>query len=274
MGKFDGILLCSDLDGTLFTKDRQVSSENQAAIRYFIGEGGRFTFATGRGLGTLNQVLAKITPNAPLICYNGSGIYDPATDQLIWETKLDHNAGAVLDFVTQNFASAGIEICLSHDVVFCRENRYTQIYRRNEGISSDVVNHQNVTEPWRKVVFMVEEEEMASFQALINSSPFAGQYDFIRSSRHFYEMLPKGASKGAALDVLASHLGILPENTIGVGDHENDISLLQHAGIGVAVANAQPILLDLADFITADHDNHAIAAVIYGLEQGKILKIR
>lgn len=49
MGKFDGILLCTDLDDTLLTTDKRVSDENSKAIEYFKSEGGLFTFATGRG---------------------------------------------------------------------------------------------------------------------------------------------------------------------------------------------------------------------------------
>lgn len=48
MGKFDGILLCTDLDDTLLTTDKRVSDENSKAIEYFKSEGGLFTFATGR----------------------------------------------------------------------------------------------------------------------------------------------------------------------------------------------------------------------------------
>ena len=117
------------------------------------------------------------------------------------------------------------------------------------------------------MLFLQEADELPIVKNGLLTSYFTRHYDFMQSSSHFYEMLPKGASKGAALMILAEYLGIDKNRTIGIGDNENDLALVQNAGIGVAVANAIPELLNTADFISTDNNANAVATIIYGLEQ-------
>ena len=75
MGKFDGVLLASDFDDTLYGSDYTVSEENVKALTYFTEEGGRFTVATGRAHATFAPVW-KLSPiNAPVVLSNGSALY-------------------------------------------------------------------------------------------------------------------------------------------------------------------------------------------------------
>ena len=83
MGKFNGYLIGSDLDGTLLRKDKSISDENKAAIEYFKSEGGIFTFFTGRLPIGARPVLDMITPNGYVGCANGAGIFDPADEKII-----------------------------------------------------------------------------------------------------------------------------------------------------------------------------------------------
>ena len=68
MGKFDGILICTDLDGTLLRSDKTISRENLEAIEHFKSEGGYFTFITGRMPYFVGDMLEKARPNAPFGC--------------------------------------------------------------------------------------------------------------------------------------------------------------------------------------------------------------
>ena len=76
MGKFDGILFCSDVDGTLMNGKTPVSEKNIKAIEYFEANGGAFTACTGRHPRIVSTVLADVTLNAPIMGYNGAIIYD------------------------------------------------------------------------------------------------------------------------------------------------------------------------------------------------------
>ena len=83
MGKFDGVLLCTDLDDTLLTYDKRVSEGNVKALNYFMDNGGRFTFATGRVPRGAKLRREYIEPNAPMVCANGAGIYDFKTEKFL-----------------------------------------------------------------------------------------------------------------------------------------------------------------------------------------------
>ena len=89
MAKFDGLLLCTDLDDTLLTDDKRVSEENIAALQYFMENGGLFTFATGRVPEGARLMLQYIVPNAPMVCFNGGAIYDYASEKFIWQAELN-----------------------------------------------------------------------------------------------------------------------------------------------------------------------------------------
>ncbi len=270
MGKFDGILLCSDLDETLLDDGRNISYENKKALEYFMSEGGRFTFATGRVPQGAKLNLKYIVPNTPMICFNGSAIYDFETDRIIWERFVDAYAGEVVEYVRSKMPKTGIEICANENNYYITTNRLTKQHLQIEGIKEVLAELSDIKEPWKKVIFMVEEEDMIPLRKLIADSPYKDRYTFIQSWIHYFELLPKGAGKGEAMLELAKMYGIDPRHTIGVGDNENDLSLIRLAGVGIAVENARYEVKESADYITVDNNSHALSRIIQDIEDGKI----
>jgi hydroxymethylpyrimidine pyrophosphatase-like HAD family hydrolase len=88
VGKFDGILICTDLDGTLYKNDKTISKENKEAIEYFKREGGYFTFITGRMPYYSLNAYNAINPNVPFGCVNGGGLYDGQNRRYIWNQPM------------------------------------------------------------------------------------------------------------------------------------------------------------------------------------------
>lgn len=271
MGKFDGILLCTDLDGTLLTTDYKVSDENRKAIEYFMSEGGKFTFCTGRVKAGARLLLEYIVPNVPIVCFNGGVIYDFHEDKVLYESELDKSAVEVVNYIAERVEDLGVEICTNDNVYYPYTNYYTYEHSQIERLQMKVAQPCEITEKWNKIIFMVEEDKIDRIRRLIAESPYADKYSYIQSYKNYYEVLRKGTGKGEAMLELAKMLGIDKSHTIGIGDNENDLTLVKSAGIGVAVANAMPELLDAADIITVDNNNHALAAVINMIERGEIL---
>lgn len=269
--KFRDILLCTDLDETLLTTgDKRLTEENRNAIERFMSEGGYFTFATGRGPAGARLLLDIIKPNAPLICYNGGAIYDFNTDTVIKGECLDKQAIKVVEYVEENFPDVGIEVCTDKNIYFCKENRIAEMHRLHEHLPHITLSYKNVFTPWKKVIFLCEPEQMRELSTHLYGTEFADRYDFVQSFDTYFELMPKGVSKGSAMLELAQMLKISPKRTIGIGDNYNDIELIKNAGIGIAVANAVPEARAAADIITVDNNKSAIAAVIYSLELGRI----
>lgn len=269
MKKFEGMLFCTDLDGTLYASDKTVSKQNLDAIEYFKAEGGRFTFITGRVPKTSQEICEVIKPNAPFGCINGAGIYDPCRQQYLWKMSLPEEGLALAREVEERFPGMGIQFNTERDVIFMRDNEAMVNFRRVTGLPNLTRRYEEIDEPVLKVVFGHEEgEQIELLQRFLNEHPNADAVDFIRSERILYEILPKGVSKGVLLCKLAELLGIDEGKTIAVGDYYNDISMIRSAGLGFAVANAVEDAKAAADCVTVGNNDHAIAAIIDGLDKG------
>ena len=92
MKKFEGILICTDLDGTLLRDDKSISKENLEAIEYFKAEGGYFTFVTGRLPYFVQNIYNTVNPNVPFGCSNGGAIYDHREKKYIYSKELSKEA--------------------------------------------------------------------------------------------------------------------------------------------------------------------------------------
>ncbi len=269
MERFDGILLCTDLDDTLLTRDKRVSEKNVNALRYFMDNGGMFTFATGRVPRGAKLVRKYIEPNAPMVCANGAAIYDFKTGKFLWSLKLDKGINDVIGYVYEHFPSAGVEASSEDTVYFCRTNRIVEEHKHLEKFPDMYIDYQNLPERILKVIFMVEENELDAFKSLIRGTSFPERYSFIQSSPWYYELLPKNASKGAGLKKLKELTGA--RFSVAMGDNENDLSLMTGADLGIAVANAADCVKRAAGYITENDNNHdAVFEVISKLRGGDI----
>ena len=104
---------------------------------------------------------------------------------------------------------------------------------------------------------------------MLKAHPLANNFDFIRSEKTLFEILPKGISKGTSITKLCKHLNLDVSRTIAIGDYNNDVPMFYEAGVGIAVSNACKDALKAADFVTVSNEEHAIAKVICDLENGK-----
>ena len=271
MKKFEGLLFCSDLDGTLFTDDKSLSEENRAAIEYFKSEGGLFTFITGRVPLTCGKICSMVNPNAPYGCVNGGGIYDHVENRFLWRIFLPDNVFELIRAVDTALPSVGIQVNTEDSVYFCKDSISLQRFRRVTGLPNNYRPLESVTDPILKIIFSHhEEEQLNAVKDLLNAHPLAEEFDFIRSEKSLYEILPKGASKGSLLLKMSEILKIDPKKTVAIGDYYNDVSMIKAAGFGIAVANAVDAAKAVADYVTVTNNESAIAKIIEGLDSGKI----
>ena len=273
MGKFDGILICTDLDGTLLRNDKSVSRENIEAIEYFKREGGLFTIVTGRLPYYVGKAFDLVRPNAPIGCANGGGVYDFESGEYVWKLPLSREALELVEYIDERFPNVGIQSVGFYHTYFCKENLTMEHFRAVTGLENLTCNYYDVEEPVAKIIFGSDDgEELSAVAKMLLEHPKAKEFDFIRSERTLYEILPKGGGKGISLLKLCEHLGIEKKNSYATGDYDNDISMFLAAGVGVAVSNASCAALRAADFVTVSNEEHAIRALIYGIERGEFSK--
>ena len=271
MGKFDGILICTDLDGTLLRGDKSVSHENLEAIEYFKSKGGYFTFITGRMPYFVGDILEKVKINAPFGCINGGGLYDPEKNEYIWKMPIRDDVRELVKYVAENTEDLGIQYNLFDRLLFAGENETMVHFRRITGVPNLTCSIDGPDEILAKVLFGDHREErLMKVKALLDAHPRYADFDYIRSEHSLYEILPKGISKGAVLPRLAEYLKIDMRHTVAVGDYNNDISMLKAAEVGIAVSNATDETKAAADLVTVSNEEHAIAKIIYDIENENI----
>lgn len=270
MGKFDGILICTDLDGTLLKNDKTISTENKEAIEYFKQEGGYFTFITGRMPYYSSTAYHAVNPNVAFGCINGGGLYDGLTNEYVWTCPMPKNVLELVSCVDRHAHEVGIQVCVFDKTYFVKENKTMETFRQETGLPNLVCDYHEIKEPIGKILFGSDEEEkILAVEEILRAHPLADSFEFIRTERRLFEILPKGVHKGLALTKLIEYLKIDPQKTIAVGDYNNDIGMFGAAGLSIAVANACKEALEAADLVTVSNEEHAIARIIYDLDGGR-----
>ena len=253
MGKFDGYLICSDFDGTIYVGG-EISQKNVDAIKYFQSEGGYFTFASGRNYEMFVTGAASIiAPNAPILAYNGALIVSidgkdiyyqglVTKEQMLYAfTAFDHCKG-VKCFHVNTVASAGVYTFDEND----------SPEARREFIDS-------FTAPFVKMIAVMHDRDTDETYAKVKSI-FGGEFNITRSWKFGIEFNDPADSKGRAAQWLKEKLGC--HTLICVGDYDNDIDMVAAADIGYAVGNATDSLKAVADRVTVDCRESAIAKII------------
>lgn len=271
MGIFDGILICTDLDGTLYRNDKSISEENKEAIEFFKREGGSFTFITGRLPYYSTDAYLAARPNVPYGCINGGGVYDGESERYIWTMELAHEAIELARYIDGHFSDVGIQLCHFDRTMFARQNGVTEVFRQITGLPNYECGFDDLSDPLAKIIFCSDEnEKLLAIEKDLKAHELGCDFDFIRSEQRLFELLPKGVNKGLALGKLAEYLGIEMSRTIAIGDYDNDAAMLKAAGCGIAVANASERALKAADLVTVSNEEHAIARVICDLRDKRI----
>ena len=269
MGRFDGILICTDLDGTLLSSDREISAENLSAIKYFKSEGGFFTFVTGRPSYHAEALYSMILPNAPVGCFNGGGIYDFTKGSYLYLNELPKSVLELIAYVEQELPHVGILIATPERICGIRSNAVSdEIFGRAKN-PIWLSDYQSFDQPIAKIVFCEDDMEiMAELIERLQAHPMSDQFDFIRSEEFLYEILPKNANKGVVLSKLCEILKLDSAKTVAVGDYNNDVAMIREAALGIAVSNAVPEAKAVANVVTVSNEEHAIARIIADLESG------
>ena len=269
MGKFDGIYLVSDLDGTLLSSNAYgVSEENIAAIKYFMAEGGRFGFATGRTVNELYELHELIGTNAPSITCNGSKIYNftAGENRIIDEAKED--ILPFLDYVVNEYPNVMIEMVSDSDIYYYRPNSSLEKHKSITNSHFREISHYSlIHHPWMKIAIWDEAEAIKKFAETVDRSKLPENYNFMYSFKYCCEISTFTADKGVALlEAKNQQNGIC--KAVAIGDNENDVLMLKNADISFVPSNAVPMAKECADIILdADCNNSAVALAIKKLEE-------
>lgn len=254
MGKFDGILLLSDIDGTLTYKEGHISEKNLEKIAYFKSEGGTFSIATGRDPGFLARHGLDKLLNAPAVILNGAAIYDYTAGKMFSRESITEDLSPVLDYIKEN--CKGCRVSLSGNI--------KEVYYAPGVPDSDpfeALYHAGACDKLA-IASLDEAFSIRLQQSMEKDFP---QYDIHRGWSTGVEVISKKAGKGNGLLRLKKLLGNI-HTTAAIGDFENDLSMLRAADVSACPENAVPELKACADMIVASNTQNAVADFIDKLQ--------
>jgi Cof subfamily protein (haloacid dehalogenase superfamily) len=229
------------------------------------------TLATGRRLSTARAQIAALGITLPVVLQTGAQIVDPTTGQLLYCNPVPRAdaAAAVRLLVAQRLQPILYENTVRDQHLFIGPPEYdSPALRLYIAERPDLVRRLGYDD----LVQVDAPLELAAIDALEALEPAAAQVTSVhcrtllsyspRLDAYFLEILHASCSKGDALQRVAQRLGIAMSEVIAVGDNYNDREMLQMAGLGVAMANAEPEILALADHVTASNDEDGIAHLV------------
>ena len=261
-----------DLDGTLLDDSKQITAGNMAAIREALAAGHRIIITTGRPLVSAiiqAENLQLTGPGCYLIAYNGCIHYDMNARRVLEASALS------LPLVYKVFEEAGrrgvhIQTYDESKVLVeprC-DNEIVRLYCSRIKMEHSVIPDIRMLKraPEKMLLIDLNDREPLNQMRDWVLSWGADQLDLYYSSQQYMEIVAKGINKGTAVLRMAEMLGIDYENTYAAGDEANDISMIQSAHTGIAMANAIAEAKEAADYITENDNNHdGIAEVIHRL---------
>lgn len=272
-------LIAMDLDGTLFTDQKEVTQRNQQALQKAREKGVHVVVTTGRPLKAIEYLLEEldlmtkdsysITFNGGLVQNNQGEILDKKEMSYLEARRIVETAGTMglpLDILSDahvyEYNPDGLHSlyqAVNPHLVFHKLDRI-------EDLPKDIVLNKVLSAYDAKVL----DEKLPVLQDLL------GQHVEVFKSRDIVlEFMPKGVHKAAGLAHLCQHLEIGPKEVLAIGDEENDLTMIEWAGLGIAMKNGVPALKEKADVVTPHTNNDsglawAVEKFILGEEHGII----
>ena len=252
MKKYEGYLICADFDGTFALPNAELSDENLEAVRDFQANGGLFTIASGRTPTFIRELGDRFRPNAPVIAMNGAVLCDESDGHVLRRFPMSRDVLAIMD----DIAATGLPRRMS----LWNEYEIRDDWTREDGVLPSV-RFKSLPEPWFKTVVTADPESTLKIRDYFLAR-YAERFNCGRSWPEGFEIHSLESGKGECMRALREMYGGRIHTTIGVGDYENDLSLVRDADIGYAVGNAIDEVKAVARRITVPNTQHAIARII------------
>lgn len=263
-------IVASDLDGTLLNNQGKVSEENKKAIDELLAEGVHFVPCSGR---TFSEIVDEIKENDAIRYYihsNGAVVLDKQTGEQILTCIPNELGRKILDVVNSfethvTYRQNGESYV---DGKFQKEGDY-DYYNVHMNHQRVVLDYANYLENFKEASYAADNVEVFSvyfhnYEDKIMCKDTFVQWPELRvveADAYNLEIMNVHAGKGNALYCLADMLGISREETISIGDSDNDASVTSAAGLGLVVSNGCESLKAIADEIICSNEEHAIAYV-------------
>lgn len=261
-------LLCIDIDGTLLDSRKELPRENVEAVHYALEKGVIVAIASGRSVAGIEPLFSQLGIKRNGVCLNGGLIL---SEQIIQKTIMEEEL--VMKIISQAERYNSQIFLSTAELNLTNKEMSGEVKELVEkgSLRSDYLYCQNFNELrtqahlYRDEIIKVAIKEIDedNYGLLKQSLIEMDLFHVAKSDTFFVDINPIGENKGNGVAALAGHLSIPMENVMCIGDNENDLEMIELAGVGVAMGNAVEPVKKAAVYVTGDHDHAGVAEAIY-----------
>lgn len=248
-------LIAIDSDGTLRHSDGSISDRTKNIIEKIVRKGNILTICTARPRYHTLKISEEVGINRFLISSNGTEVYDYLNNKIIYSAYLPPKYCKKIYFDAEDIGIRAIFVCDNVEYA-------TQFIRNDSQILLNESNIDNMLTRNIKQIMIIgkDKEKIKRYKKKVKKY----NLNIIDTSNDakeeiWFSIISSEASKGIALEKLAEYLNIPMSQTVAIGNDNNDLSMIQMAGIGVAVENATSELKKVANYITNSNDDDGVA---------------
>lgn len=258
-------MIVLDLDDTLLRDDHSISDRTKKALMDAQDLGVKVVLASGRptfGMKHIAEELSLAKYGSYLLSFNGGIIIDCNSNEEVFSSTLSPKSVHHLYELSRR-EDVYIHTYVGEEIITEDPNPFTTIESELTGLPIRVVNRFTdvVSEPVVKALMVEEPEKLKKVEEKLQKE-LTDSFSVMRSKPFFLEFTEKGVTKGTSLNQLIQICGINQDEVIAIGDSYNDQSMIEFAGLGVAMGNAPDDIKEIADFVTETNMNDGVALVV------------
>lgn len=268
-------MVCIDMDGTLLGKGKKISEESKKVIKQVHEKGVEIVVTTGRIYNNAAYYSHLLGVESPVIAANGAIVREKHTNKVIYENPIEteqciklvealYEMNFNFHFYTLDGIYCGSELMKFVTKLYMTKQVGYDTLKINYYVVKDIDNwkkvfRENKGKITKCIAFSTNPKRISSLKEKLNG---IDKIVYFGAGRRSVEINNQGVSKGNAVKALADYYGFKREEIVCIGDNENDISMIEYAGVGVAMGNAIPEVKNLADYITDTNKKNGVAKAI------------
>lgn len=259
-------IIVLDLDGTLTNDKKEITPRTKEALIKAQTEGVKVVLASGRptyGITAIAEELELPRFEGYILAFNGGRIIDCRNNKVVFEQTLNQNLVPKLYYSSRE---AGLEILTYKGegiIATKKTDQYVQIEASINKMKVEEASDflQQIEYPINKCLIVGAPTPLHQLELQL-AEQLKGKIDIYRSADYFLECVPVGIDKATSLNRLITELHIQSEEIIACGDNYNDLSMINFAGLGVAMANAPSEIQKQANYVTYSNEEDGVAHVV------------
>ena len=250
-------LIAIDLDGTLLNDEGRVSKVTEEVIAEVRKAGHKVVIATGRHTASALPIAEQLGLTDSIVTFNGALVMNLENKQVELAYSYFQNDVIKLTELVKEWGYGYITSTKNHHYIEPQFRSLLNLYSGRGAQVEEVVGDEEIGLPILKTSIVGNERKLNEIEPFVQQT--IPHLRVVRSGEQSIDVMNSKASKGAALQWLANHYQVKREDTISFGNYFNDLSMLDFAGTGVAVANAPYQVQQKADLVTDSNEKDGVA---------------